>query len=345
MIQPIHYSEKQFIIINDISHSLFYFFDFDMRSSQVNMEFEHFHPYYEIHVLLSPNAIHFLEGVPYPIENHDFVLLPPPMLHKSCYPENEPSKRLIINFMFPENGFGFQDAFQELLVPFNQKVPIYRFPEKQLGVLTDLINQIVSLAFQGQSDAPFATRELSGTQELVLHSLFIRFLYCLTLFQDSNTYEKKQVNDKITERIYSVSNYIHTHYHEALTLEGLARESYMSPYYLSHQFKRITGYTITQYIHLVRVRNCQFLLINTQNKITDIAMECGFVSFSQFNRVFRKFCGESPSEYRKNHAGEHQAEKAEKAGKNASLFTPPLSTNTRSYFVALAIRKVWSKLV
>ena len=129
MIQPIHYSEKQFIIINDISHSLFYFFDFDMRSSQVNMEFEHFHPYYEIHVLLSPNAIHFLEGVPYPIENHDFVLLPPPMLHKSCYPENEPSKRLIINFMFPENGFGFQDAFQELLVPLTRRFPFTVSPK------------------------------------------------------------------------------------------------------------------------------------------------------------------------------------------------------------------------
>lgn len=327
MIQPIHYSEKQFIIINDISRSLFYFFDFDKRSSQVNMEFEHFHSYYEIHILLSPNAIHFLEGVPYPIESHDFVLLPPPMLHKSCYPENEPSQRLIINFMYPENGFGFQDAYKELLAPFHQKVPIYRFPENQLNILTDLINQIVSLSFQGQSDAPFATMELSGTKELVLHSLFTRFLYCLNQFKDSNIYEKKQVDDKITERIYSVSNYIHTHYQENLTLEGLARESYMSPYYLSHQFKRITGYTVTHYIHQVRVRNCQFLLINSRNKITDIAMECGFVSFSQFNRVFRKFSGESPSEYRKNHAGEQQVDKIEKLKKESPLLPPP-STQT-----------------
>ena len=74
----------------------------------------------------------------------------------------------------------------------------------------------------------------------------------------------------------------------------------MSPYYLSHQFKRVTGYTITHYVHLVRIRNCQFLLINSRKKITEIAADCGFTSFSQFNRVFRKFCGESPSDYRKS---------------------------------------------
>ena len=98
MLQPIQYNEKQFIIVNDIANSMFYFFDYDQRYSQINMEFEHFHFFYEIHILLSPNAIHFLEGVPYPIESHDFVLLPPSLLHKSCYPEKEPSKRLVISF-------------------------------------------------------------------------------------------------------------------------------------------------------------------------------------------------------------------------------------------------------
>ena len=59
----------------------------------------------------------------------------------------------------------------------------------------------------------------------------------------------------------------HLHYAEDLSLEDLARENFMSSYYLSHQFKRITGYTITHYIHLVRIRNCQYLLTNTRRKI------------------------------------------------------------------------------
>lgn len=297
MLNPILYEEKHFIIVNDIPNSIFYFFDFDCRFSVKNMEFEHFHSYYEMHILLSPNAIHFIEGIPYPIQAYDFVLLPPSLLHKSCYPEGEPSKRLIITFMYREDGYGFRNAYEEILKPFHQPLPIYRFPEQQRNVLAGIINQIVELSRQAGS------QELTGIHELVLHSLFTQFLYCLNQFEDCNIYEKKEVDDRLAERIYSVSNYIHTHYMEDLTLEGLAKEAWMSPHYLSHQFKTITGYTITHYIHLVRIRNCQFQLINTQEKITDIASACGFASFSQFNRVFRKFCGESPSEYRRSQWG------------------------------------------
>ena len=50
---------------------------------------------------------------------------------------------------------------------------------------------------------------------------------------------------------------------------------------------------------MTRVRNVQSLLINTDIPITDAALTCGFASFSQFNRVFRKHIGMAPSQYRK----------------------------------------------
>ena len=83
MVNPINYEEKRFIIVNDISKTLFYFFDFDTRSNSRHMEFEHFHSYYEIHILLSSNALHFIKGIPYHIQTNDFVLLPPSLLHKT----------------------------------------------------------------------------------------------------------------------------------------------------------------------------------------------------------------------------------------------------------------------
>lgn len=72
MPQTIEYEEKHFIIINDIENSLFYFFDFDVRSTEKNMEFEHLHSYYEIHILLSPMATHFIEGIPLPNPDQRF---------------------------------------------------------------------------------------------------------------------------------------------------------------------------------------------------------------------------------------------------------------------------------
>ncbi len=103
------------------------------------------------------------------------------------------------------------------------------------------------------------------------------------------------------KKIYSVTSYIHAHYTEELSLGALAQNFYISSCYLSHQFKDITGFTLTDYIQMTRVRNIQSLLINTQIPITEAALSCGFASFSQFNRVFRKHIGMSPSQYRKQH--------------------------------------------
>ena len=293
---PIKFKEQHFIIINDIANSMFYFFDFDKRYSKINMEFEHFHSYYEICIPLCQEAIHFLKGIPYHIQCNDFVLLPPSLLHKTCYLEAKPSNRIIITFMYSDDEYGFSDAYAEILQPFYEPLPIFRFPEEQTNVLNSLINQIVDISNHCSS------QEATGAQQLIIHSLFTQFLYYLNFFKKKNIYKQDSREDKTSERIYFVCNYIHTHYQEELTLESLSKEAYVSSYYLSYRLKQITGYTITEYIHLVRIRNCQYLLSRSSEKITKIALESGFASFSQFNRVFRKFCGESPSEYRKRSA-------------------------------------------
>ena len=83
-------------------------------------------------------------------------------------------------------------------------------------------------------------------------------------------------------------------------MEYLAEKFFISPYYLSHQFRRVTGFSLINYIQITRVRNAQQLLLYTDMKIADITTSCGFTSFSQFNRVFNKFCHTSPSQFRVN---------------------------------------------
>ncbi|MDR0562970.1 MAG: helix-turn-helix domain-containing protein [Spirochaetaceae bacterium] len=52
---------------------------------------------------------------------------------------------------------------------------------------------------------------------------------------------------------------------------------------------------------MTRIRNAQQYLLGTSMKISEIAEQCGFTSFSQFNRVFHKFCRISPSRFRAEH--------------------------------------------
>ena len=115
------YQRNYSIIINDCDVSLFYYFDYGERYKQINMEFQHSHRFHEIMIPLSPDAIHFIEGVPYSLEEGDIVLLPPTILHRTEYPAGPPSKRLIISFWYPKDLFGMTDYYLPLLSIFHNQ--------------------------------------------------------------------------------------------------------------------------------------------------------------------------------------------------------------------------------
>jgi len=72
----------------------------------------------------------------------------------------------------------------------------------------------------------------------------------------------------------------------------------MSAFYFCKIFKKTTGMTFTGYLARVRVEKVKNLMLNPHKRISEVAYETGFQSLSQFNRVFRRLAGESPSEYR-----------------------------------------------
>ena len=274
---------------NRPSSKLYYFFDFDDRSASVNMDFQHFHRFYEIHLLLDKDAAHIIEGTLYKQAMFDLVLLPPYKLHKSQYEKGPAVKRLVINFRLPEESHPeLAKEQQEILSVFFSPVPIYRFERSVQEQLAAHLNTIFRLLKSNGS---------ASTKLLQLHLEFQQFLVCIYNNRNQNIYNPTAA-DSLTAKIYAVTSYIHMHYSEDLSLEGLAKEFFISTYYLSHQFKAITGFTITTYMQMTRIRNAQQMLLNGERKITEIATACGFNSFSQFNRVFHKFCGVSPSQMR-----------------------------------------------
>lgn len=282
------YQDKYYIRVNEENDTIFYFFDYDVRSAEINMQFQHFHTFYEMCLLLCPNAIHFIEGVPYELQEFDIVGIPPNVLHKSQYPAGSPCRRLIIQFNMPKNVVGLSNEYERLLSVFHRDVPIFRFDSEMQKKLYGKLNDIFLLA-----------PKTDPIRNLIIHQKFIEFLTILFLNQDSNQYTDKSEMSTMEKKIYSIAGYIHAHYPEELSLELLAEKFCISPSYLSHQFRNVTGFTVTDYIQMTRIRNVQAMLINTRIPITEVSAPCGFNSFSQFNRVFRKHIGISPSLYRK----------------------------------------------
>jgi AraC-like DNA-binding protein len=98
--------------------------------------------------------------------------------------------------------------------------------------------------------------------------------------------------------IWKARNFIHEHSDEELSLTKVAKFVNISPNHLSDKFKEVTGLNFVDCIARTRTERARELLQNSNLRISEIAFAVGFQSLSQFNRVFKKLSGKSPSSYR-----------------------------------------------
>ncbi|ANS76919.1 hypothetical protein AWM70_21975 [Paenibacillus yonginensis] len=99
--------------------------------------------------------------------------------------------------------------------------------------------------------------------------------------------------------IQRVIDYIEEHLSEELTLAELAELAHYSEYHFHRMFQFLTGTTVMSYIRQRRLNRAAALIDQTQRKVLDIALECGFRSPETFSRNFRKAFGIQPSEQRR----------------------------------------------
>ena len=99
--------------------------------------------------------------------------------------------------------------------------------------------------------------------------------------------------------ILQATAYIEIHYAENLTLEDLATNLDVSSFYLSKLFKKITGKNFTEVLAEKRVEKAKELL-RGQMSIKEVTFKVGFNSQNYFTKIFKKYCGLTPKEYRQS---------------------------------------------
>jgi AraC-like DNA-binding protein len=101
-------------------------------------------------------------------------------------------------------------------------------------------------------------------------------------------------------RVYlRMVDYITNNFKEAIKIDDIAKEAGIHPNYAISLFHKEGGINITNYILMLRIYESQRLLLTSDMKIVDIAMEAGFGSMSNFYKYFKKICGKKPKDYRK----------------------------------------------
>ena len=108
--------------------------------------------------------------------------------------------------------------------------------------------------------------------------------------------------------IWKARKFIEEHSDEELSLRKVAKAVNINPNYLSEKFKQVAGINFVEYVARTRLATACALLRNGNMRISEIAFAAGFQSLSQFNRVFKRLSGKSPTQYRvaKGIAGRHR---------------------------------------
>lgn len=99
--------------------------------------------------------------------------------------------------------------------------------------------------------------------------------------------------------VLAVCRHLDLYYDKPLDLPGLAALSGYEVHYLCRKFKEMTGLTPATYLHRRRIRQALHLLSTTRERITAVALACGYDDVGYFNRRFKRQMGVSPGEWRR----------------------------------------------
>lgn len=99
--------------------------------------------------------------------------------------------------------------------------------------------------------------------------------------------------------IQSVINFVDANLSADLSLRFLAKQLNVNASYLSNQFRKETGSTLTDYVNKKRIHHAIYLLNTTTLQIQTISQYCGINDVNYFTKLFKKHVQKSPSEYRK----------------------------------------------
>ena len=174
---------------------------------------------------------------------------------------------------------------------------INRLLEKN-GIDTEdhVLKMIFDKHFRQVNEEIDQTEALEIIVEYVTDCNNLIYLSKKTLHEDRIQYAKKLM-------------YEHMETEKPITLESIAKEMFISPFYLSRTFKKIEGINFMDYLKQVRIEHGKIMLSTTSESIQEIAFKCGYSEGNSFRRSFKKMVGISPSDYRKQKTLQHDVNK------------------------------------
>lgn len=228
---------------------------------------KHWHRFLEIEFFVSGNGTHKINGVSYPIQKGEMHFMKLTDIHEFSFEDTCGIYLIQIPtaYLSKEINSVILNSTEDLIVYFS---------EEEFEKIERLCRLLLE---ENNTTDPYRS-------EIIKNSLST---LCLLFFRKLQIHQKNLPRNN-DNRINDIIIFIQNNFQNPLTIHKIAEAFYMNSEYFSRYFKKRMGIGAREYLAEIRMDYAQKLVCQSELKILDICMACGYDSITTFLRAFKK---------------------------------------------------------
>ncbi len=261
---------------------------FQYRARTVEKTSVHSHDFLSIHYIVSGRCRFLVNDQIFTVHKDDIMIINPGVPHSPLAEDPETDVNTSIFYLGIDDLYikGYPKCF----VPISSAViPLRKFQQEVYSCYHEII------LTQEKKDAcwPLMTKVLAQQMLVwVLKELSPQNSSSIQDYFQLKTYDKQTIAQTIT-------SYFQENYMKKISVEEIARSSYLSTTYITKIYKEITGDTPINYLIRLRMEKALEILREGHFSIQDVAKKVGYDDPYYFSKLFKKRFGISPSSYKR----------------------------------------------
>ena len=268
-------------------YEVYYYSDTHFRSVG-----SHSHDYYELYFFEEGAVTMVIDEKPYALRPGDVIVIPPGMDHRAILSDSETPYR---RFVFWQS--------KALVEALESRSADYGYLLRRAEDRGRYVYHFDPPTFNAIRTRLFTLLDETHADRFGRQTAIDLSISELLLFLSRTVHEQEQRRNRKEQQIRyeAITHYVDEHLNEPLSLDALARQFYLSKYYLVHLFRENTGLSLHQYILKKRLAACCDAMQGGA-AVGEAYRQWGFGDYSAFYRAFRKEYGMSPSAYLELHS-------------------------------------------
>lgn len=253
----------------------------------------HWHDEMELIYISGGQGMITIQSHSYLVKTDDMIIVPPQMIHSIEQYADSQMTYFNILFQFSLLHYSVNDACYEKYFK-----PLYchtRLPSLYLNVETEL-NRLMRPHIMYLIEN---RKKCDAGDELMVKSNLFAIMHYINQYSTPASGAELSLKNNY-DKLKNLLVYIQSNYNRSITVKDAAAICGFSPSHFMKLFKELTGKSFSQYVIDYRLEIAARQLIETTDKIIDLAENVGFHNVSYFTRAFHSKYGETPSAYR-NH--------------------------------------------